>query len=120
MIGMPRITFTMHLATHTNGPMPDTRISAHTSPNTVESSSEPSVTITVSRSPSKRMGMKLAASVQNIGAHARGFINVMRLLLAPLRQNFVHGAVLLKLFQRRVDSRQERRVALADADSHRA
>ena len=39
---------------------------AHTSPNTVESSSDPSVTITVSRSPSSRMGMKVAASVQNI------------------------------------------------------
>ena len=39
MIGMPRITFTMHFASQTTGPMPDTRMSAHTSPNIVESKS---------------------------------------------------------------------------------
>ena len=71
MIGMPRITFTMHFASQTTGPMPDTRMSAHTSPNIVESSSEPRVTITVSLSPSNRMGMKVAASVQNIADQAR-------------------------------------------------
>ncbi|MNV85056.1 hypothetical protein D3C71_1789770 [compost metagenome] len=45
--------------------LPETRISAHTSPSTVDSASEPSVTRIVSFAPSSSIGMNSAASLKN-------------------------------------------------------
>ena len=42
--------------------MPETRIKAHSSPRTVESSSEPMVTTTVSQTPCNRIGRNSTAS----------------------------------------------------------
>src|ERR1043166_2890819 len=64
MIGMPRMTVTMTTAITASARTPDTRMSAHSMPSTVESKSEPSVTRTVFCTPSSRMGMNSTASVR--------------------------------------------------------
>ena len=48
MIGMPRITLISPALSTDSTPMPETRISAQTRPSTVDSSSEPMVTMIVS------------------------------------------------------------------------
>jgi hypothetical protein len=62
MIGMPRITLTRPAARVDTAPMPETRIRAQTMPSTVESSSEPIVTMMVSATPCNRIGRNSAAS----------------------------------------------------------
>src|SRR5713226_3727472 len=64
MIGMPRITLTMTIAVPESARTPETRISAQTRPSTVESTSEPTVTIMVSFTPNSRMGMNSTASTR--------------------------------------------------------
>src|ERR1700736_4756008 len=64
MIGMPRMTLTTTTAIAASARMPETRMSAHSKPSTVESASEPSVTMMVLRTPVSRMGMNSMASVR--------------------------------------------------------
>src|SRR3954469_17961261 len=60
MIGMPRITFTTAFAVPARSGTPETRISAQTRPSAVDSASEPTVTMTVSRRPCIRIGRNSA------------------------------------------------------------
>src|SRR3954471_12522337 len=65
MIGMPRMRLTAPFATVSMTRMPDTRISAQTSPRSVDRTSEPMVTRIVSLRPCIRIGRNSAASLKN-------------------------------------------------------
>ena len=65
MIGMPRSRLMMAALTLASSGMPDTRMTAHTRPSTVDSSKEPSVTRMVSQAPWSRMGMNSRAWCRN-------------------------------------------------------
>ena len=62
MMGMPRMTFTTVLLVQTKGATPETRINAQTKPSSVESASEPMVTMMVSFTPRRRIGRNSPAS----------------------------------------------------------
>src|SRR5882724_11817575 len=62
MIGMPRITLIRPALKPCRTRRPETRINAQSSPRAVDSSSEPTVTTIVSRTPCSRIGMKSVAS----------------------------------------------------------
>jgi hypothetical protein len=66
MIGMPRITFTTAFAVPASRGTPETRISAHTRPSAVDSASEPTVTMTVSRRPCIRIGRNSADCLRKL------------------------------------------------------
>ena len=102
--------------------MPETRISAQTSPSTVDSSSEPMVTTIVSQTPCSRIGKNSTASLPETSASAQisashRALGIRRLgLQAPFLEDLVDGAVGLELGERGVDLAEQLGVALADAD----
>src|ERR1043165_2018451 len=113
MIGMPRMIVMATRLVRDRKPIGDTRISAHTSPSAVASTSEPSVTRIVSPTPCSRIGRNSPASRQNPA------LMTERLLEAPL---LPHGVALARPFglgRRGVDLLQHR-VVLARADADRA
>src|SRR5882757_4556877 len=125
MIGMPRMTLIRPPLNSESARTPDTRISAHSSPRIVESSSEPMVTTMVSQTPCSRIGTNSAASCRNfsIGQITRRTFPLLsgRLWLqAPFVENLVDGAVGLEPGERGVDLAQQFGIALADSDCDRA
>src|SRR4051794_27742697 len=125
MIGMPRITFTTAFAVPESRGTPETRINAQTSPSAVDSASEPTVTMTVSRRPCIRIGRnsadclrKLFMSVRWRGSRATP-VRGRSVLQAPFRQDLLERAVGFDLGERGVDFLQELLVGLAHADPDR-
>src|SRR5262249_46991963 len=119
MIGMPRMTLTITTATITSGRTPDTRISAHTMPSAIETTSEPSVTRIVLRTPSSKMGMNSIDSVRKrcifTSPGKRGEGVERPSLQSPLREYLFEGTVGLELGERGVDLLEQLAVALAHA-----
>src|SRR5262249_15316158 len=133
MIGMPRMRLTRTIAVAASARMPDTRISAHTMPSTVESTSEPSVTRMVLRTPNSRMGMNSIESARKRFMQRPPPVRALRarppspcgggtrkLLQPPLREYLFERAVGLELGERGVDAFEQVAVVLAHADADRA
>src|SRR3954452_7287996 len=101
MIGMPRITLIRLALSIDSALMPETRIIAQIRPSTVESSSEPMVTMIVSTTPLIRIGKNSTASCQKpfIGKpsskslHRKALIEPLLALglLAPFLEDLVDG-----------------------------
>src|SRR5437764_9559960 len=117
MTGMPRITLIKPALRPDRTRMPDTRIIAHSKPSTVDSSSEPMVTTTVSQTPCSRIGRNSIVSRRKfcIGSdHALPAKPFREALIGrpqsgsfglqtPSVENLVHGAVCFQLGKRGVD-----------------
>src|SRR5690606_33859912 len=118
-----------------SGLMPDTRISAHTRPSKVDSSSDPKVTSMVRVAPCSNIGRNSRASLKNsiiIQSILSGYTETAGgpgRRQAPLRRSIrqvpfledgVNGAVGLELAQRLVDARQQLGVFLAGGDAQAA
>src|SRR6266496_4164434 len=124
MIGMPRITLIKPALRPVMTRMPDTRIRAHNSPSTVDSSKEPMVTTTVSQTPCNRIGRNSAVSRRKfcIGSdHAwrlasGSLVSGGFCLETPFVENLVERAVGLELGERGVDLSEQLLVGLADPD----
>src|SRR5580704_16124147 len=118
MLGMPRMTLTMLLASHRSARAPETRIRAQMSPSSVDSASDPAVTRSVSHSPCSRIGRNSRVSATNLAIAAyglfrrrraarvsRGFAGGTSSLIgagarsveAPFRQDLADGAILPEL-----------------------
>src|SRR5438445_11187674 len=122
MVGMPRITLIKPALRQVMTRMPDTRIRAHSSPSTVDSSKEPMVTTTVSQTPCNRIGTNSAVSrrkfcigLDHVLPASGGFG-----LETPFVEDLVEGPVGLELGERGVDLAEQFLVGLADPDRNRA
>src|SRR5450631_2087325 len=96
MIGMPRITLIKPALRPDRTRMPDTRIIAHSSPSTVDSSNEPMVTTTVSQTPCNRIGRNSAVSRRKfcIDSDHAGLLGSGGFRLeTPFVENLVEGAI---------------------------
>src|SRR5574341_97135 len=116
MIGIPRIPLTMIFASRASAGTCETRMSAHTMPSSVLSTSAVTVISTVTTAPWSRSGRYSAASRQKVLiVRARP-----RLLQLPLLEDAVDRAVALQLRDGLVHAVQERLVALLHPDADAA
>src|SRR5581483_10832848 len=121
MIGMPRMPFTISADKRCRKLTRQTRISAQTMPSTVDSSSEPTVTMMVSQRPCSRIGRNSRISARNfVMTAADPLLRFNASIETPFREDLLQRAVLGQLVERGVDLSEQLAVALAHADADRA